>query len=279
MEIQSATTICFSPTGTTKRIVQSVVKGMNIAVKQQIDLTVPQARQKAPPRLAGEILVIGIPVYGKGIPKILTSYLAGLEGEGRPAVLITVYGNLDEGTALPDLYTLVKKLAYVVVGAGSFVGEHTLSTDEMPIAKGRPNAQDLLQATQFGQLILQKVRKASNWHEISVEIAQPQADCVDPILNRLKESGTQNEGTRRFTRTPFADMRVCNQCGVCARMCPMCAIDPHTFRIDERLWFHCFSCVKRCPKNARKIIYKPKFLVTKFLRAHNTVENAPKIYV
>ncbi|MEP7289087.1 MAG: EFR1 family ferrodoxin [Chloroflexota bacterium] len=277
MEIHTATVIYYSPTGTTHKVIQSVLKGMNIAAKQQINLTRPQARIEVPSRLVGDIVLIGIPVYGKGIPRILIPYFTALKGEGKPVVLLTVYGNLDEGTALPDLYRLVKKSDCIVVGAASFIGEHTLSTDEIAIAKGRPNAQDRLKAEQFGQLILKKAQNASDWHEIAVELEPPH--FMSLIFNPLKKLGARNESTKRFTRTPFANMQVCNQCGICARMCPMGAIDPHTFRIDERRCFHCFSCVKRCPQNARKIVYKPKFLVTAFLKTMNTVEHAPKIYV
>ena len=84
---------------------------------------------------------------------------------------------------------------------------------------------------------------------------------------------------RIFTKTPFADMSICNHCGVCVKLCPMNAINKDTLKINEDECIRCFCCVKRCPKKARKIIYKPKFLVCKILRAKNKIKKTPRIYL
>lgn len=94
--------------------------------------------------------LIGVPVYEAGIPGILNSFLTGLKGSNKPVVLIAVYGNMSEGTALNELYSIAHNSGFNVIGAGSFIGEHSFSTEETPIAKGRPDSEDICQNTFCG---------------------------------------------------------------------------------------------------------------------------------
>lgn len=87
-----------------------------------------------------------------------------------------------------------------------------------------------------------------------------------------------NTGARLFTKTPLADMNICNRCGVCAKLCPMNAINKDTLEITENVCIRCFSCVKICPTKARKIIYKQKFIVSKVLTSKNKISKTPRIF-
>ncbi|NRT29924.1 menaquinone-dependent protoporphyrinogen IX oxidase [Clostridium beijerinckii] len=64
MLISSVKTIYFSPTGSTKKIINSIVKGMGIVNDRIVDLTLPKARNDNNISLVdGEIVLIGVPVY------------------------------------------------------------------------------------------------------------------------------------------------------------------------------------------------------------------------
>ncbi|OBR95503.1 MULTISPECIES: 4Fe-4S binding protein [Clostridium] len=67
MLISSVTTIYFSPTGTTKKIINSIVKGMKIINNKIIDLTLPKVREAGVPLIDGDIVLIGVPVYEEKI--------------------------------------------------------------------------------------------------------------------------------------------------------------------------------------------------------------------
>lgn len=74
-------------------------------------------------------------------------------------------------------------------------------------------------------------------------------------------------------------MDVCNKCGVGIKLCPMNAINKDTMDIDENKCIRCFCCVKKCPKKARRIAYKPRILVSKVLNIKNKKRRVPQIYI
>lgn len=271
MLIESATTIYFSPTGTTKKIINSIIKGMGIANNEIIDLTLPKVRNSDVPIINGDIVLIGVPVYATRIPNILKSFLTSLKVSNKPVVLIAVYGNMSEGTTLNELYSITNNSGFNVIGAGSFIGEHSFSTEETPIAKGCPNNGNLNKAKEFGRNTMKKIQNVNILSDISLEIPQGKVPLIAKILPK--------NSAKIFTKTPFADMSICSCCNVCVKLCPMGAIDKDTLEINEDLCLRCFCCVKRCPKKARKIIYKPKFLVSKVLKMKNRIIKEPKIYL
>lgn len=267
MEISSATIIYFSPTGTTRKIINSVVKGMDIVCHKQIDLTLPKVRNTLNPSIEGDIVIIGVPVYATGVPKILNAFLTSLQGKNKPVVLIAVYGNMSEGVTLNELYTMAENSEFKVVAAGSFIGEHSFSISETPIAEGRPNSEDLKKAEEFGINIMKKLQKINDTNYTSIKIPQGETPVMAKIL-------PQNSA-KLFTKLPLANMNICSHCGICVKLCPMNAIDKDSLEINKDLCLRCFSCVKRCPKKARKIIYKPKFLVSKVLASKNKINKEP----
>ena len=271
MLISSVTTIYFSPTGTTKKIINSVVKGMGIVNNQIIDLTLPKVREAGVPLIDGDIVLIGVAVYEEKIPEIVYLFLNNLIGNEKPVVLVGVYGNIGDGIVLNELDFITQKSGFKVVAAGSFIGEHSFSTDEMPIAHNRPNNDDLNKAKEFGKSIMEKIQNINNLKDITLKIPQGKLPLMAKIVPK--------NSARLFTKTPFADMTKCSHCNVCVKLCPMSAIDKETLEIDEEQCLRCFCCVKRCPKKARKIIYSPKFIVSKILTAKNKIKRVPKIYL
>lgn len=271
MMINSISAIYFSPTGTTKKIINSVIKGMEINSVEIVDLTLPKVREADVPLISGDIVLIGVPVYATEIPDILNSFLTGLKGSNKPVVLITVYGNMGEGTALNELYSIAHNSGFNVVGAGSFIGEHSFSTEETPIAKGRPDSEDLNKAEEFGRNVMKKMQSMNTLSGTSLEIPQGKAPLIAKVLPK--------DSARIFAKTPFVDMSKCSHCGLCVKLCPMGAIDNDTLAINEDQCLRCFCCVKRCPKKARKITYEPKFIVTRVLSIKSRVKKEPEIYL
>ena len=271
MIISSATSIYFSPTGTTKKIINAIVKGMGTTNNTSIDLTFYNARNTFSPIIEGDIVIIGVPVYEERIPEMLYAFLNSLKGNEKPVVLVAVYGNFGDGIVLNELDFISKNSGFKVVAAGSFIGEHSFSTKEVPVQEGRPNHEDLSKAEDFGKSIIEKMKKIENLNDMYIKIPRGKLPLMAKILPK--------NSARIFTKIPFADMNICNQCGVCIKLCPMKAINKDTLEISENECIRCFSCVKRCPKKARKIIYRPKLLVSKMLRSKNKIKNIPKVFL
>ncbi len=139
MELNSALVVYFSPTGTTRKILNAVTEGMGIEKTKVLDLTGPGARSTSGYTVEEDIVIIGIPVYEERIPPFLYPSLEGIRGSGKSVVLAAVYGNIGEGIVLKELKEISGQAGMKVVVAASFIGEHSFSYHELPIALGRPD--------------------------------------------------------------------------------------------------------------------------------------------
>lgn len=174
------------------------------------------------------------------------------------------------------------------VAAGAFVGEHSYSTPETPIAQGRPDAQDLAAATAFGAQVREKLAKTGSSPGRNPETASDtaattrttQTDSMDaakapatgalvpidpaklreprtPLLPKLRFIRFVLGYRRRQKRNPVVllpegDAARCTQCGRCVALCPTQAIargdELHT---DPARCIRCCACVKGCAFGAR----------------------------
>lgn len=271
MTINSATIIYFSPTGTTKKIINSIIEGIGLVINNLIDLTSPKVRNEEAPSVEGDIVLIDVPVYATGVPNMVIPFLTSLKGNNMPVVIVAVYGNMSEGTALNELYSITKKSGFKVAAAGSFIGEHSFSTEETPIAKGRPNYEDLNKAKEFGENIMKKMQTIKASKDISLQIPQGKIPLIAKVLPK--------DSAKIFAKIPFADMSICNQCGICVNLCPMGAIDKDTLDIDKDKCIRCFCCVRRCPKKSRKVSYNMKLVVSQVFIIKDKIQKEPKVYL
>ena len=154
MKPETVCTVVFSPTGTSKKIAETVARsiasdaGTEAAALKTIDLTHAAAHSAA--LSAGAVAVIAAPVYGGHVAPTAAKRLETLRGSGTPAVVIAVYGNRAFEKAAAELAALAARQGFVPVAAAAFVGEHSYSTPETPVAAGRPDAQDLARAAYGG---------------------------------------------------------------------------------------------------------------------------------
>ena len=245
--------IVFSPTGSTRKIASTVAESLGSTVNL-IDVTRPSMRFSVP-ELRGDAVILAVPVYEEYVPELLLPFFERLQGSGQPTVLIAVYGNIHMGRALNQLAALVRSCNLTVIAAAAFVAEHSFSTAAYPVASGRPDQSDLHDARHFGEKILEKVNGKS----------------LDPVVIPFGKLSLMSrllpkKSAKFFSKAPKINKHQCNGCGLCAKLCPVGAIDQHTLNIDKNKCIRCFSCVKQCPYNARKMSFKLPLFAWVFVR-------------
>lgn len=238
MKIQSLKLVCFSPTGTTKTIIQGVARGMNQSSMELIDITKPDARKQQLETSEHELLIVAVPVYMGRVPALLSEWLQAIKAHSTPVVCIVVYGNRMYDDALLELKDILKKRGCIPIACAAYIGEHSFSSSEIPVAEARPDANDLNHAELFGRKVTEKLLSISSINQIS--------DINIPGHYPYR-------GVTDLWNVDFIEVSdKCSQCGVCAEKCPVAAIDSENSNlIDVEKCITCCSCIKNCPQNAR----------------------------
>ncbi len=247
MNIQTVSCVYFSPTGTTKAIVDGIAQGINAERVKAIDITRQSNREKRPLKFGNEIVILATPVYYGRVPEVAVSYLSTLEAEQTAAVLVVVYGNRDYEDALIELHDIAVAGKFIPVAGGVFVAEHSYSSTTRPIAHGRPDDMDIQKAQTFGAKVRQKLEGLTSLAQVASFEIRGQVPYIEPKnLNMIKTARAA------VALTPETDTSKCTECGQCAEACPTEAIFPDDVTQTDR-WkcLICFACVKICPEDAR----------------------------
>jgi len=233
MNKQTIHSVFFSPTGTTRTVVQAVCRGTGQGSGLEIDLKEPVGGQLF--FATDDPVVIGMPVYAGRLPRLAVERFAAVKGSETPAIAVVVYGNRAYDDALLELCDLCTAQGFNVASAAAFVGKHSFSSADFPIAANRPDEKDIRQAEQFGsQLISGKPLLNIN----TIPGNRPYKPAMEP-------AGAAAE----------SDPARCTQCGQCVAHCPANAIHmnknlPLT-NPDQCIW--CTACVQACPTGARAV--------------------------
>ena len=75
MKMQSVKLVFFSPTGTTKAVVQGIARGINPGTVEELDITRPDARKQPLQTSEQELLIVGVPVYMGRVPALAGEWL------------------------------------------------------------------------------------------------------------------------------------------------------------------------------------------------------------
>lgn len=249
MNIQTVSCVYFSPTGTTKAIVDGIAQGINAGRVEAIDITRQPNREKRPLKFGNEIVILATPVYYGRVPEVAVSYLSTLEAEQTAAVLVVVYGNRAYEDALIELHDIAVAGKFIPVAGGVFVAEHSYSSSSRPIAHGRPDDMDIQKAHTFGAKVRQKLEGLTSLEQLPSFEIPGLVPYVEPTnLNMIKTARAA------VALTPETDTSKCTQCGQCSEACPTGAISPDDATQTDR-WqcLICFACVKICPEDARQM--------------------------
>lgn len=245
--INRVVALYFSPTYTTKKCVTAIAKGAvetlgsGVSYKEY-NITTPMMRRQVPEFGPGDLVVFGVPVYIGRVPNLFRDYFASIKGNGAIGVPVVVYGNRAFDDALIELRDIMQESGFMCIAAGAFIGEHSFS---YTLGGGRPDAADLQKATSFGEDIARRL----------MEGAEPPANLEVPgnpypYTFFDARSGKGKSIDLRKVK-PQTDSEKCTNCGYCAMLCPMGAIDPENCSLVPGKCVRCCACVKLCRPKAK----------------------------
>ena len=215
----------FSPTGGTKKTGEILagemagkIEPVNLGDKKEL---------RAPD---GEAAVFAVPVFGGRIPAVTAEKLQKLEGGGKKAVTIVVYGTRAYEDALLELNDIILGCGFQVIASGAFVAQHSMVPK---VGAGRPDEKDAAEIKEFAAKVLEKLEKGET--------------------KAVQVPG--NHPYKEWPGMPAAPVSLpeCKLCGKCASICPTGAITMGEQEVlaDASVCTLCMACVAACPEHAR----------------------------
>lgn len=246
----------FSPTNTTKKIVEKVAQGVGKEVIEE-NITFVEKNKKEYINEKDTLVVVGVPVYGGRVPQIILETLKGIKGEGY-AIPVVVYGNRAYEDALVELEDILVGNGFSILGGGAFIGEHSYSKK---VGTNRPDSSDLDIAFDFGKRIGEKIA---------------QKDYSKPTFlgNRPYKPDMP---VRIFAPTPNEKCVLCKKCW---KVCPVNAIDSDDPKnVDIEKCIHCYACVKICDFGGREVVNNPVQPIIEMLESKFTARKEPELFL
>lgn len=230
MSITQISIISFSPTGSTRKVLNEISLGFTLPVKRY-DFTLSWERKELSfgPE---DLVVVGFPVYGGRLPEPAEKIMRYFNSTTAKFAGVVVYGNRAFEDALIELKDLAEAGGFLFVGGGACIAQHSMLEEA---AKGRPDADDMKELKAFGENL--------------------EAKCISGILETLEVPG-EKPYRKPILNPPYGPVvsDACILCGACHRVCAFGAIPedaPDTTLLDACKC--CFACVRECPVNARAV--------------------------
>ena len=217
--------IIFSPTGGTEKVAHMLGSYWR---ENTVKIDLSDAKTDFSQCVINEEdqVLIAMPSFGGRAPAVAIERLRQITGNGAKCALVCVYGNRAYEDTLVEMEDAAKESGFQVVAAVAAVAEHSI----MPqYATGRPDASDKKQLEQFAEQIAGKT-----------------------------ETVVSIPGNRPYKKAGGAGLvpkigKSCTKCSLCAKSCPVQAIDPASFTADAKKCISCMRCVKLCPEKSRSV--------------------------
>ena len=260
--IKNIKAVFFSPTGNTKRVVEqlSAQFSQKLSVPVEVDdFTLPAAHIDIRTYSPEDLVIFGVPTYAGRIPnKVLPFVQTLFKGNQTRTIAVVTFGNRSFDNSLSELASELEKNHFSVVAAGAVVCKHAFAE----IGIGRPDTVDEEHITAFADTVLKKLQQS--------EKPLPNASIKrnEALTAYYVPLGTDGKPVNFLKAKPVTDKAKCDNCGVCAAVCPMGSIDKNDVSLVPGICIKCQACIVKCHTKA-KFFDDPLFLSHKTMLERN----------
>lgn len=243
--IKNVKAVFFSPTGNTKQVVEQLAISLSQKLAVPLvkdDFTLPDAHSDARSYTMEDLVIFGVPTYAGRIPNKVLPFVQNLfHGERTCAVAVVTFGNRSFDNSLSELDAELKKNNFSVLGAGAVVCHHAFAE----VGVGRPNVADNEQLEAFAGAVFKKLQTVSlPAPDLTIKRNEALAAYYVPL-------GLDGKPVNFLKAKPVTDKALCDNCGVCAAVCPMAAIDKNDVSLVPGLCIKCQACITHCHTKAK----------------------------
>ena len=242
--------VYFSPAGSTRHVARVMEKRFKeLGIEPSLfDL----AENRELSRVISEqfrgdsCLIVGSPVYVSHAAPPIMQFIAGLTPvTAASAVPFVTWGGASSGIALFEMARELHKTGFNILGAAKVMAVHCLMWQlEDPLGEGHPDSEDVRMVEELIDEINRKMQSHSSrgidLSDLAYQKEEIHADMEKISLEVAKAHMPMRE----------VDEELCNQCEICAEVCPTSSVTFVPYPAFGKTCIYCFNCMRNCPEKA-----------------------------
>lgn len=245
MRINHITAIFYSANGNTKKVIARIAKNVQELLQlpiDYVDYTLPKNRLASYSFGPEELVIFASPVYAGRIPNKMLPYIStAFSGINTASIPIVVYGNRSFDNSLSELTDILSSKGFIPFAAAAIATVHAFSSN---IGSGRPDEKDLQLIDSFSKSVSKYLLNSHYLLPVEVPGEHPAVTYYTPL-------GIDNKPVNFLKAKPKTHKELCDNCGTCAKACPMAAIDFSNTSLVPGTCIKCQRCVKICHSKAK----------------------------
>ncbi|MEJ2366151.1 MAG: EFR1 family ferrodoxin, partial [Deltaproteobacteria bacterium] len=193
-------------------------------------------------------LIVGSPVYVSHAAPPVMQFLAELPPvTTASAVPYVTWGGASSGIALFEMARELGKKGFKILGAARVMAVHCLMWQlENPLGEGHPNSEDERIVEKLVDEMNRKMQSPSSKGIDLSDLAYQKEEIHAEMEKMSLEIAKAHLPVREV------DQGLCNQCEICAEVCPTASVVLEPYPVFGKGCIYCFSCMRNCPEGAIK---------------------------